>query len=395
MNRTNKIYLTLLVLVMALVTFLEMNKTPVIDWSLNYDTQKKTPFGLYIFDQEADSLFPKGLERIAEDPYLYLEKDSLREPQNYISIQKYYTEEGLNYLLKEVEKGSSAFIIDDYLFDLIDTLNYEISSYYSNNDSATFRFTDSKLWQDSLIIHKNFNTTYFSYINPETTSILGYMDEEMPYIDEDNAQYQTKFIQVSYGKGMFYLLLQPQMLTNYYLKEKENQKAIEALFSYLPNRKTVWFQDETFGMKSSSPFRFILQNPPLRYAWYLIVFGLITFMFFNAKRRQRIIPIIEPPVNKSVEFVKSIGNLYLQEGNDKDMAQKKVVYFLNKVRNDLYLNTDTLDEEFAKKLQIKTSKNKEDIDKAIQLMKKAMHTQAPFHQKELVELNELLDKIYS
>jgi hypothetical protein len=64
------------------------------------------------------------------------------------------------------------------------------------------------------------------------------------------------------------------------------------------------------------------------------------------------------PYNRTIEkylidFVKSIGNLYLQEGDFHDMMSKKAQYFLNKVRMDLLIDTQNLDEDFAKKLQLK------------------------------------------
>ena len=49
---------------------------------------------------------------------------------------------------------------------------------------------------------------------------------------------------------------------------------------------------------------------------------VLLFIIFHAKRKQRIVPVIEPLQNSSAEFVKTIGNLYLQEGNFKDMANK-------------------------------------------------------------------------
>jgi hypothetical protein len=82
------------------------------------------------------------------------------------------------------------------------------------------------------------------------------------------------------------------------------------------------------------------------------------------------VPITEPLRNTSLDFVKSIGNLYLQEGDFHDMMSKKAQYFLNKVRMDLLIDTQNLDEDFAKKLQLKTGKPMEMINEAINLIKK-------------------------
>ncbi|MBS9766148.1 MAG: hypothetical protein KGV44_01250 [Flavobacteriaceae bacterium] len=394
MNKAYKTYLVLLGIVLVILTVLELNKKPVIDWSLNYKTDKKSPFGLYIFNQEADKLFDNNLERTTEQPYVYLEKDTLRKPQNYLFIQKRITKEVRNYLLKEVKKGSSVFYISsrDHHFSLFaDTLNFRISRNFSK-DLKNFKLTDVKL-KNSIDLKEDFNSYYFRKITPKTTQILGYK-EECRDVGEKYLSCDKKviFIKVNYGKGQFYFLSDPILLINYYLKEQKNQKAIEGLFSYLPKRKTVWFQNEL--AKKRNDMSFILKNSSLRSAWYLVAVTLLLFVFFNAKRRQRIIPIITPKQNKSVEFIKNIGNLYLQEGNAHDMAQKKVQYFLNKIRNELYLNTDHLDDEFAKKLQQKTNQPIEDIEKALKLINNVLQPKKPISEIELIELNKVLDKVY-
>jgi hypothetical protein len=139
--------------------------------------------------------------------------------------------------------------------------------------------------------------------------------------------------------------------------------------------------------------RFILSNPALKYAWWVFLGGLVLFIFFNVKRKQRIVPIIEPLKNTSADFVKSIGNLYMQEGDFHDMMAKKAQYFLNKVRLDLLIDTQNLDEEFAKKLQMKTGKSTEMINEAVILIKKAQDPYASVMKEDLARMNSLLDEI--
>ena len=54
-------------------------------------------------------------------------------------------------------------------------------------------------------------------------------------------------------------------------------------------------------------------------------------MIFNAKRRQRVVPIINPLPNTTLDFTKTIGNLYYQEGNHQNIVDKKIIYFLEKI----------------------------------------------------------------
>lgn len=166
------------------------------------------------------------------------------------------------------------------------------------------------------------------------------------------------------------------------------------MFSYLPkDRDTLWFMEEQ-NLQSISPLRFILRNPPLRYAWYIFLVGFLVFIIFHAKRKQRVIPIIKPLENTSVEFVRSIGNLYLNEGDAKDMMQKKATYFLNKVRTDLLIDTSVIDDVFVNRLQLKTGKPKELIEQAVVLMQRINNPSSKITELDLIKLNEILDKIY-
>ncbi|WP_018674621.1 hypothetical protein [Riemerella columbina] len=393
MNKALKTYGVLLVIVLVVLSILELNKSKMIDWSLNYNIEKKSPFGLYIFDKEVDSLLGEQLIRTDENPYTYLEKDSLHTPKNYFSLEKNFTDEGINYLLNEVDKGSTAmmfFSSNQFYQKLTDSLGVNLDTDYGikYDENLHFYFTDKALASDKILLSESHNNYYFTSFNKEANiQILGYIKDEVGH------KKKAVFIKVNYGKGAFYLCTQPILLTNYYLKEKENQKAIEGLFSYLPKRKTVWFQNN-LSKQSTSEMRFILSNPSLRSAWYLILVGLLLFLFFHAKRRQRIVPIIVPKKNKSVEFVKNIGNLYLQEGNPQDMAEKKITYFLNKVRNELYITTDLSDEDFVRRLQQKTGKDTETIEKAVQRMRLIRARKVRITETQLIELNQLLDNIY-
>jgi hypothetical protein len=209
---------------------------------------------------------------------------------------------------------------------------------------------------------------------------------------EKNNSDQANFIKISFGKGTIYVHSEPLFLTNYYLLKPGSLKYTQDVFSYLQDRETIWFVDN--DTKVSRFFmRFVLSNPALKYAWWVFLGGLVLFIFFNAKRKQRIVPVLEPLRNTSVDFVKSIGNLYLQEGNFHDMMAKKAQYFLNKIRMDLLIDTQNLDGEFAKKLHLKTGKPIEMIDEAIDLIRKGQDPYASVMKEDLMRMNKLLDEI--
>ncbi|MFC6269288.1 DUF4350 domain-containing protein [Frigoriflavimonas asaccharolytica] len=385
MNKTFKLYGIIFIIVMVVLVLLEMSKAEVIDWRKNYQTKEKSPFGLYIFDQEAPKLLNNKLKKVALSPYDYYQDNKKYEPHNILLIEQDIDAESWKKIKNMVNLGSDVLVISDNSFpDPIESMDLHLSR-VNFEDINTLKFTDKNLKNDSLILDKFPTRQGFTYVS-EDVEILSTTDT----FDEIGAN----FIKFKSGKGHIYFHSEPLFLTNYYLLSSKNSKYLENVFSYLPDRKTMWFTaDSRESGSASSPLSFILANAPLRYAWYLLLIGLLIFIFFQAKRKQRIIPILKPLENKSVEFVKSIGNLYLQEGDFHDMMAKKAQYFLHKVRLDLFLDTKILDDKFAKKLQLKTGKNLVKIEEAIVLINKAQDPYAQVQKEDLIKMNNILDDI--
>lgn len=386
MNKTFKFYGIIFIIVMAVLVLLEFSKNEVTDWRKNFETDQKSPFGLYVFDQEAKTFFKNKILKINQSPYEYYSQNKNKKPHNLLIVLKEMDDESIEKILENVSKGSDAFIVTEYLYrKLADSLKIPQIMEVNYEEVNTLKLTDTQFKKDSLYLDKLPDRFGFRRIGDET-EILGITTN--PETDEKGAN----FIKRKFGKGNVYIHTEPLFLTNYYLLKSGNHKYAEDVFSYLPERETVWFTDSGV-FQSGSAMRFIFSKPALKYAWWLFLAGLVLFAFFNAKRRQRIIPIITPLKNKSVEFVKSIGNLYLQEGDFHDMMAKKTQYFLHKVRTELLIDTHKLDEEFAKKIHLKTGKSLDQINQAIALIKKGNDPYAQVIQEDLITMNRLLNEI--
>lgn len=384
MNKTLKIYLVLFVIILIVMGLFQVNKKPILDWRKSFDVDKKSPFGLFIFSQEASELLDNKLEKVFVSPYKYYTDQPIQENHNILIIEKNWDRESWIKILDQVKNGSDALIFSTSLpSKMQDSLKLQTGNFFGG-ESYYLQLTDSKRQSDKLLLDRLPDHVTFNQID-KNHEILGYA--KVKPADKPHAN----FIKVNYGKGHLYIHSEPLITTNYYLL-KGNTKYIENVFSYLPDRKTMWFIEKEEKV-SSSPMRFILDNPPLRYAWYLLLFGLIIFVIFNARRKQRVVPVIEPLKNTSLDFIKSIGNLYLQEGDFHDMMAKKAQYFLNKVRMDLLIDTSKLDEEFIDKLHHKTGKSKDQIQEAIVLIKKAQDPYANVISSDLAKINTLLDHI--
>ncbi|MBV8324859.1 hypothetical protein [Chryseobacterium sp.] len=383
MNKTFKIYAIIFIIVMVILALLEVNKKETTDWRKNFDVNEKSPFGLFVFNNEAKALFKNNLKKVGQTPYEYYQQK--KAVHNIVLIENKIDDQSWKKILDQVSAGSDAMLIVNRSVpkEVSDSIGYYDSD-ISFEEENVLKLTDTKYKNDFIKLDKFPSGRGFSFIKPGV-EILG------KTIEKKNID-QANFIMIKYGKGHIFVHCEPLFLTNYYLLKSGNVKYAQDVFSYLPDRETVWFVSD--DSKTSQFFmRFVLSNPALKYAWWLFLGGLVLFIFFNAKRKQRVVPVTETLRNTSVDFVKSIGNLYLQEGDFHDMMAKKAQYFFNKVRMDLLIDTQNLDSEFAKKLQLKTGKTIEMINEAIELIKKAQDPYASVMKEDLARINTLLDEI--
>ncbi|TDM00589.1 MAG: hypothetical protein C4K58_05170 [Flavobacteriaceae bacterium] len=195
---------------------------------------------------------------------------------------------------------------------------------------------------------------------------------------------------------MFYLHLRPEVFTNYQMLESKNTKYIEALIKVLP-LKDVYVDHASSKGESSingSPLRYILSQPALKWAYYLAVLFFILYAIFNGKRRQRPIPIVEPVKNNTLEFVKTMAGLHLEQKNHKDMAQKQILFFLSQIRRNYHLSTEEISDDFLTKLSRKSGKEKDQIKDLFSLIKD-IETAEQISAKTLMVLNQKIESFQS
>lgn len=396
MNKTLKIYIGILVALMVLIVFVDANRPKPINWAPTFDVNSKIPFGLYVFNEEKDTYF-KGdtIQTIQATPYeffdAYYDYDTLVNTYSiqgtFLALDHDYTidDTSTEELLLFVSHGNDAFLsMNNFSTMLEDSLGFRFANLYFQ-DQLEVRLANPSLGKKSYPMKMGVDGYYFTEFDTLKTTVLGYQK-----IDKKE---QVNFIKVPYGQGNFYLHLQPYAFTNYYMLKKENIEYAEKVLSYIPKGNIFWYPNQQYKSGiSSSPLRFILSQEGLRWAWYLFLIGMIIFMFFNAKRKQRIIPIIKPLTNTTVDFTKTIGNLYFQEGNHDTIMEKKIIYFLEKIRQDYLLDTQNLDDDFIKKLHQKTGKDIALIDQVVTLIKRQRRT-FKSTEAELIELNTVIEKV--
>ncbi|EAQ41481.1 hypothetical protein [Polaribacter sp. MED152] len=371
------------------------------NWEENFNYKEKSPFGTYIMHEEINNLFPNdSIITIKKNFRDYLADgnfDSI-STANYVCINYSMNKleyEGVDSLLSFVSKGNNAFIALEY-FSKNFRKKLEFTSNNLSKDSYFYedlkklkgQFYLDSLRTETYNFDRNIKRNYFVTYNKNNTSILGFAEIDTELV--------PNFIRIKHGKGYFYLHTNPIVFTNYYLLKDENSY-INQLLSYLPSGNIIWDPQLRYSKNSdnnkdnTSVFDFFLKHNTL--TWFLIVLlvGILLFMLFNAKRKQRPIPSIPKLENTTVAFTQTIASLYLKEQNHKNLVDKTIRFFLEKVRTKYLLNTNRLNTEFIKNLASKSGNKLANTKYLINTIK-TLNKKTECTQEELFVLQKMITK---
>jgi hypothetical protein len=134
--------------------------------------------------------------------------------------------------------------------------------------------------------------------------------------------------------------------------------------------------------------------PALKWALLTALFTLLLYVLLEMRRKQRYIPVVAKPRNDSLDFVKTIGRLYYDKADHKNLCRKMAAYFLEHVRNRYKLPTAELNEEFIKNLQYKSGLNEAEI-RSIVLFIKEMESAPVISDHQLMYFHKQLEFFYS
>jgi len=206
----------------------------------------------------------------------------------------------------------------------------------------------------------------------------------------------VNFIGLAFGKGRIYIHLLPSAFTNVCMLTNNNAKYISSVLSYLPNQATLW--DEYYKARKKyikqTPFQHILNTDGLRQSLYLTLLGTLTYMIFASKRKQRAIPVLPPKLNTTIEFIETIGKLYFNESDNKDIGRKRMNYFLADIREKYRINTEKLDKAFSLKLSTLSGVKKGEIDRLIYYYK-IINTTYEVKDYHIIEQDKLIENFYN
>ncbi len=360
------------------------------DWKPSFKKSDKIPFGGYILYELLEDVFPDSEIKKNEKSLFQSFHNQRFLNTSYLIITNEFEPDKvtLEELLLFVEKGNKVFVAATSFGQRFrDTLNFTSQFYFSNfekGDSLPYNFENKNLEVDSAYwIKSGYYNFYFDSLNSANTKVIANLDSN-----------RVNYFRQKFGKGEFFIHNQPFAFTNYNLLIENNAEYVFKSLSYLDNETIIW--DESFkpGRAASTPLAYILSQDALKGGWYIILFLGVIFMFFSSKRRQRVIPVMKSPKNSSLEFAKTLGNLYLSGKNHKDIALKKYHYWLDFLRVKYYIHLEIGDVLIPEKIAEKTGV-KEGLIKRIINAKNHIESAPVISAEQLLSFNRVLEKFYA
>jgi hypothetical protein len=357
-----------------------------INWTPSFKNGDKIPFGSYIiFDLLKDAFPGSKIEENRKSIYLkFYGKDYRNTSYIVISDQFNPGHASLDALFSFVGQGNKAFISAEvFEGEFLDSLNLETKTYFTDDlagDSIPNHFVNPNLGKDSIYwIKSPWASSYFESVDTIHSKAIAAIEKG-----------KLNFIRIPYGKGEFFIHNQPYAFTNYNILFRNNPDYVFKTFAYLKNERIVWDENYKPGRRESSPLSYIMEKDALRAAWYMILSLALIFMVFGAKRTQRIIPVVAPPQNSSLEFAKTLANLYLSGQNHKDIAKKKYNYWIDFLRENYFIHIDNPEDPDVEKISEKTGVNVEKIVK----IKKYIDNTVNIGADLLIKFNQLIEEFY-
>lgn len=336
--------------------------TPRFDWNDSWSKKayKETnshPYGTQVMHRLMKNYFPEHktvdvVKNVARE----LPGNETGTPASYVFIGEAMYLDSLSTarLLDFVKRGNTALISSKTIpFDLMFHLYYNECNENGWDDYAMFddqnvalSLRQPKLPLDSVQCYyarqnqtRDYNWHYIEdwfFCNDLPQQPLGYIND---YVN---------FAEFPVGNGRFLLHTTPIAFSNFSLLRPEMRAYAEGVLSYLSPGDIYWDalsrvpeavarrRNNRDGisrtLEEEHPLSFILQQPALAWAWYLLVGMAGIWLFFRGKRRQQIIPVLAKNENSSYQFISTIANLHFRERNFRGLSQQNMRLFLAKVR---------------------------------------------------------------
>lgn len=453
--KSSRNFLFAMLVLFVLFCLLQVNLPKKFVWSPTFSHVDKQPFGCFVFDSVLTQSLPNGYH-VTKKTFFQLDQEHAKEKISVLMVvdQQNLKQLDVKYLCNIARRGGKVMVVASSSFDdgrntdtvVVDELErtfkvrIEDGMYFSlRGILAGLKAHDNDMYdtiywnnretmyaaQSYRMFYNMVGGTLFVDSVPKvkrlayTLSTAGYdykhdslyvgdftrfdtivdKKERIERIDTFAIKKVPAAVSVPYGKGEVIFVSSPLLFTNYGMLEGNTSVYIFRLMSYLADlpvyRTEAYVKTDAMLVAEQSPFREFIKRPPLRWALYLALLGVVLFMIFTARRRQRVIPIMSKPANRSLEFIQLIGTLYYQRKDHVDLVRKKFKLFAEELRKTAGVDmsdVNTDDREYLL-LAEKTGMNSDRLKKVIRQIRLVLHSEGNISVEEMRSLIDAMDTI--
>lgn len=453
--KSSRNFLFAMLVLFVLFCLLQVNLPKKFVWSPTFSHVDKQPFGCFVFDSVLTQSLPNGYH-VTKKTFFQLDQEHAKEKISVLMVVDQHNLKQLDvkYLCNIARRGGKVMVvassslddgrnadtvvvdelertfkvrIEDGMYfslrgilsglkahdnDMYDTIywNNRETMYAAQSYRMFYNMVGGTLFVDSVPKVKRLaytlSTTGYDYkldslYVGDFTGFDTIVDEKerIERIDTFAIKKVPTAVSVPYGKGEVIFVSSPLLFTNYGMLEGNTSVYIFRLMSYLADlpvyRTEAYVKTDAMLVAEQSPFREFIKRPPLRWALYLALLGVVLFMIFTARRRQRVIPIMSKPANRSLEFIQLIGTLYYQRKDHVDLVRKKFKLFAEELRKTAGVDisdVNTDDREYLL-LAEKTGMNSDRLKKVIRQIRLVLHSEGNISVEEMRSLIDAMDTI--
>lgn len=385
-----RIYILIILLLGGGYLYLQFGQGQQVDWRPTYARTDKIPYGTYVLHEQLDGLLGANQVVSSRKPIYNTLAENDGASANYVLVNQDITMDSVDYakLAGFVSAGNNAFFAaNDLGRTLRDSLGIQTAFNYNIAQRRRYvHFTSPALQPDE---HHHLDR-----------EIIGYhfsaIDTARAVVLAVNGVGQPVYLRYPLGEGNLYVAASADYFVNFSVLDPEGEAFSAKALSYLsPKPQLIWDDFNALGPASAdSPFRFFLNDPYLRPAYLLALLGMLAYILYGIKRRQRIIPVVEPLRNTSIEFAKVVSSVYFQQRDHLDIIRKKTAFFLDHVRTAYRIRTDVPDTTLAELLAERSGVDPELIRRILQKIQDYRETTRQPSDQELLAFNHAIEKFH-
>ena len=349
MFKGNRKYYVILATIFVGVILLYYFQPKPINWSRTYNKNDKIPFGCYAVFHLLRGTYAPIVESNQQDMYNLNEGNTAQEQTLLIiNDELNFSKLEIKSLFKFLNKGNTVLLCaTDFGAHLKDTFKLDVKF----NNSFNVQSIDSLLKKPAFEIRytqpKNNILKKYTYPSVAVESYFSNIDTTLFTVCSQNKAGMPVLLEATIGKGKLLVSSLPDVFGNIFVVNNPNKNYTYTLLSKLRNKVIIWDEYyKTYGRRTGGLFSFIFASDALYMAYCIVMLGLLFFMVFELKRRQRPIPILTALKNSTLEFVEVISHVYFNSKNHKHIAEETIKYFYFDIVKKFHISTTVMDENF-------------------------------------------------